>query len=109
MAYGSSQARGVESELQLPAYTTATATRDPSCVCDLHHRSWQHQILNSPSKARDRIHIFVDTSRVVSTDLQWELPAQAFYELLRAITSNSWLKTKCEDTKNCFQGCQKLA
>ena len=32
---------GVESELQLPAYTTATATQDPSRVCDLHHSS-QH-------------------------------------------------------------------
>ena len=28
---------GVESELQLPAYTTATATPDPSHVCNLHH------------------------------------------------------------------------
>ena len=26
---------GVESELQLPAYTTATATQGPSCVSDL--------------------------------------------------------------------------
>ena len=25
---------GVESELQLPAYTTVTAIRDPSCICD---------------------------------------------------------------------------
>ena len=31
---------GVESELQLPAY--ATATPDLSHVCDLHHSSWQH-------------------------------------------------------------------
>jgi len=30
---------GVESELQVPAHTTATATRDPSLVCDLHHSS----------------------------------------------------------------------
>ena len=27
--------RGVESELQLPAYATATATWDPSHICDL--------------------------------------------------------------------------
>ena len=27
----------VKSELQLPAYTTATATKDLSCICDLHH------------------------------------------------------------------------
>ena len=26
---------GVESELQLPAYTTATATWDPSHICEL--------------------------------------------------------------------------
>ena len=29
----------VESELELPAYTTATATLDPSLICDLHHSS----------------------------------------------------------------------
>ena len=44
----------VKSELQLPAYTTATATPDPSRVCDLHHSSQKHQILNPLSKARDR-------------------------------------------------------
>ena len=37
---------GVESELQLPVYTTATAMWDPSCACDLHHSLQQHQILN---------------------------------------------------------------
>ena len=44
---------GVESELLLPAYTTATATRDPSHMCNLPHSSWQRQILNPPSKVRD--------------------------------------------------------
>ena len=33
---------GVESEIQLPAYTTATARWDPSRVCDLYHSSGQH-------------------------------------------------------------------
>ena len=28
---------GVKLELQLPAYGTATATPDASCICDLHH------------------------------------------------------------------------
>ena len=37
---------GVELELQLPAYTTATATQDLSHVCNLYHSSWQYQILN---------------------------------------------------------------
>ena len=44
---------GVESELQLSAYTTATATWDPSHICDLHHSSQQCQILNPQSQARD--------------------------------------------------------
>ena len=43
----------VELELELPAYTTAAATSEPSQVCDLHHGSWQRQILNPQSKARD--------------------------------------------------------
>ena len=45
---------GVQSELQLPAYTTATATRDLSQVCNLPHISRQHWILNPLSEARDR-------------------------------------------------------
>ena len=43
---------GVKLELQLPAYTTATATQDPRCICNLHHSSGQLQILNPLSKAR---------------------------------------------------------
>ena len=45
---------GVEWELQLPADSTATATMIQSSICDLHHSSGQHQILNPLSKARDR-------------------------------------------------------
>ena len=45
---------GVESELQFPAYTTATAMPDVSRVCDLHYSSWQCQILNPLSEVRDR-------------------------------------------------------
>ena len=41
---------GVQSELQLPAYVTATATPDPSCVCDLLHSSQQRQILNPQAR-----------------------------------------------------------
>ena len=55
---------GVESELQLPAYTTAVATRDPSSFCDLHHSSWQCQILNPLSEARGRTQMLVDTSQI---------------------------------------------
>ena len=45
---------GVKSELLLPAYTTATAIPDLSCVCDLHHSSQQRRVLSPLSKARDR-------------------------------------------------------
>ena len=45
---------GIQSELLLPAYTTATATPDPSCVFDLYHSSWQRQIFNPLSEARGR-------------------------------------------------------
>ena len=62
-AYGSSQAR-VKLELQLPAYTTATATWDPSCIFDLRCSSQQRQILNPLSEARDRTCILMDTSQV---------------------------------------------
>jgi len=45
---------GLSSELQLPAYARATATWDPSCICDLHHSSQQRQIPNPLSEARDQ-------------------------------------------------------
>jgi len=43
---------GVEMELQLPAYTTATATPDSSHIFDLYHSSWQRRIPNTLSEAR---------------------------------------------------------
>ena len=55
---------GVELELQLLAYTTDMAMWDPSCICDLHHSSWQHRILNLLSKAKDQTHNLVVPSRI---------------------------------------------
>ena len=53
---------GVELELQLPAYTAATATQDQSRVCHLCHSLQQHLILNPLSGARDQTRILIDSS-----------------------------------------------
>ena len=44
----------LELEWQLLVYATGTATPDLSHVCNLHHSSWQHQILKPLSKAEDQ-------------------------------------------------------
>ena len=56
--------QGVELELQLLAYPTATAMPDPSHICDLRCSLWQCHILNPLSEARDQTCIYVDTSQV---------------------------------------------
>ena len=43
---------GVELQLQLLAYATATVMWDLSRVCNLHHSKWQCQIVNPLSEAR---------------------------------------------------------
>ena len=53
---------GVQSELQLPAYATATSYL--SRVCNLHLSSQQHQILNPLSEARDRSGNLMVPSRI---------------------------------------------
>jgi len=54
---------GAELEPQLPAYViaTATATPDPSHICDLHCSLYQSQILNPLSEARNRTCLLTDT------------------------------------------------
>ena len=71
---------GAESELQLPAYTSATAVPDMSHVCDLHHSLRQGQILDPWSEARDRTCNLMVPSRVrfysatVGTQHFWPTP-----------------------------------
>ena len=64
---------GVKSVLQLLVYTIDTAMWDLSHVCNLHHSSQQHWLLNSLSKAKDGTCILTDSSQI-STEPQWELP-----------------------------------
>ena len=66
---------GVELELQLPAYSTATAAWDRSRFSHVHHSSWQCRILNSLSKDRDWTCVLMDLVRFVSAELRWELPS----------------------------------
>ena len=72
---------GVESELQLPAYTTARATPDLSRICDPCRSLCQRQILNPPSEAGDQTGILTDTlSGSSPTETQWELPCLYFFK-----------------------------
>ena len=45
---------GVKAELKLPAYTTARAMPDLSCIHDLHHSLQQCGILNPTNEARNQ-------------------------------------------------------
>ena len=59
VACGNSWARGLIGA-GAEAYTTATATLDPSHIFDLHYNLWQCRIPSPLSKARDRTHILTD-------------------------------------------------
>ena len=52
----------IESELLLLAYTPAIAMQDLSCICDLHHSSWQCWIPEPLGEARDGTCILMDAS-----------------------------------------------
>ena len=52
-----------ESELQLQAYTTASAIPDPSCICDLCHSCGNARFL---AKARNSTCTLMDTSWVLN-------------------------------------------
>ena len=58
---------GVELELQLPAYTTATATPNLSYICDLHAAWSNERTFNLLSKARDQTSILMDTGQIFNT------------------------------------------
>ena len=75
---------GVKLELQLLAYTTATAMPDPSLVYDLHHSSWQYQLLNHLIEARDQTHILKDTIQVHYHWAMTGTPDGSFLYMLRS-------------------------
>ena len=84
---------GVQSELQLLSYTTATATPDLSQACDLHHSSRQHRILNPLSEARDQNCVPMYTSdsttwATVGTPFFWSF---FFFFFLMVKTFSMWV------------------
>ena len=74
---------GVKLELQLLAYTTATATQDLSRICKLHHRSQQCQILKALSKTRDQTTTSWLLVGFLSNAQQWELQGIFLYVFCR--------------------------
>ena len=69
---------GVKSELQLSAYTTVTATPDPSHACDLHHSSQQGRILSSMSEARDQTRVLMDPGQIRFCCATMETPRNVY-------------------------------
>ena len=65
---------GVESELQLLVYATATATWDPSCVCNLYHTTRQRRIPNHLARPGIETAASWISVRFVSIAPQRELP-----------------------------------
>ena len=85
---------GVESELQLLTYTTATATQELSHICDLHHSSQQRQILNPLSKARDQNHILADPGWIRYHWATTGTPLAYFNNQLDSLGTDSWEQNK---------------
>ena len=57
-------------------YATATAPWYLSHVCDLHHSSRQHWILNPPREARDQTCVLMDTSEI---HFRWATTGTPFF------------------------------
>ena len=85
---------GVESQLQLPTYAIATATREVSYIYGLHHSSQQHQIQTHWARPGiDPASSWI-LARFASTVLQWELPMISILLPNQNYTSSIELKVK---------------
>ena len=73
----------------MPAYTTATATQDPSRVCDLHCILQQHWILNPLSEAKDQIQISWILVGFVTAEPQQE-PSSLFFTFVACAFGVFW-------------------
>ena len=84
---------GVELELQLLAYTTAIATLDPSCICNLHYSSRQLRILNPLSEPKDWTPVLIELVGFLTTEPQWNLCIEHLFICLLAICISSLEKS----------------
>ena len=89
---------GVQSKLQLLAYTTATETLDWSHVCNLYHSSQQCQILNPLSQARGlNPHPHGYQSGLLMAESLWELPICLFlFSLLQEVDQKIYCCGLCK-------------
>ena len=72
---------GVQSQLQLLAYTTGT--QDLSHVCNLHYSSRQHWILNPLGEARDLTHNLMIPSQIhFPCSMKGTLNCMHYFDLL---------------------------
>ena len=78
VAYGGSKARGLIGAVAAGLHRSHTM-QDLSFVCDLQHSSWQHQILNPLSKARDQTCNLMVHSRVLFCCSMMGTPAFFFF------------------------------
>ena len=65
---------GVKSELQLPAYAIATATQDPSRVCNLYHSSCNAGSLTHWARSVIKPEMSWFVVGFISAVPQWEFP-----------------------------------
>ena len=68
---------GVESELQQPARTTATATWDPSLICDLYHSN-ASSLTHGARPGIEPISSWILVGFIIA-EPQWELPFSSFF------------------------------
>ena len=93
---------GVQSVLQLEAYTTAIATRDLSRTCDPHCSPWQCRIPNPLSEARDQTHNLMVHSRI---HLRCDRNSKVSLHWLRSWASSYGIHCSGESPISSLPGC----
>ena len=91
---------GAESELQLLAYVTATATQDPGYIRDLHHSSQQCHVLNPLSETKDHTRILLDPTWVHYFWATLGTPRFSFFYFVAASLSHLLSSWSCQGLIN---------